>query len=181
MSSAFICGLSCLLILATFWQDFGGTLAFQGQDIIGGAAVIFKAPKRVKDLVGGAAAMMAVRRPPRSGRSSDVARTNRSDRRPPARPSLLRSKRPASKLRLSRMMETHFTIAASMHRRSKPIKKQSSSRRRIPKHRHQLATPTSHLVVLQKPPPLTNRQFACKLTTPVLTATSVMRTTSSGK
>ena len=78
MSSALICGLSCLLILATLWQDIGGSLAFQGQDIIGGAAIIFKAPKRVKDLVGGAAAMMAVRRPPRSGRSSDVARNNRS-------------------------------------------------------------------------------------------------------
>src|ERR1044072_634321 len=60
-------------------QDFGGSLAFQGQDIIGGAAVIFKAPKRVKDLTGGAAAMMASRRPQRTGRSSDVAR---NDRRP---------------------------------------------------------------------------------------------------
>ena len=84
MSSALICGLSCVLILTTLWQDIGGSLAFQGQDIIGGAAVIFKAPKRVKDLVGGAAAMMAVKRPPRSGRTSDVARNNRSDRRPPA-------------------------------------------------------------------------------------------------
>jgi hypothetical protein len=37
----------------------GGSLAFQGQDIIGGAAVIFKTPKRVKDLVGGASAMLA--------------------------------------------------------------------------------------------------------------------------
>src|ERR1044072_3019449 len=65
-------------------QDVGGSLAFQGQDIIGGAAVIFKAPKRVKDLTGGAAAMMASRRPPKTGRSSDVARNNPSDRRPPA-------------------------------------------------------------------------------------------------
>ena len=64
MSSAFICGLSCFLILATLWQDIGGSLAFQGQDIIGGAAVIFKTPKRVKDLVGGASAMLAVKRPP---------------------------------------------------------------------------------------------------------------------
>src|SRR6185436_17671859 len=57
-------------------QDIGGSLAFRGQDIIGGAAVIFKAPKRVKDLTGGAAAMMASRRPQRTGRSSDVARNN---------------------------------------------------------------------------------------------------------
>ena len=80
--------VSCFLILLTvvpahfasvaLFQDMGGTLAFQGQDIIGGAAVIFKAPQRVKDLVGGAATVMAVRRPPRSGRSSEVARnTNR--------------------------------------------------------------------------------------------------------
>ena len=84
MSSALICGLSCFLILATLWQDMAGSLAFQGQDIIGGAAVIFKTPKRVKDLVGGASAMLAVKRPPRSGRSSDVARANRSETRPPA-------------------------------------------------------------------------------------------------
>src|SRR6185503_8246867 len=55
-------------------QDIGGSLAFQGQDIIGGAAVIFKAPRRVRDIVGGAASMMAVRRPPRAGRSTTVAR-----------------------------------------------------------------------------------------------------------
>src|ERR1044071_3414224 len=63
-------------------QDIGGSLAFQGQDIIGGAAVIFKAPKRMRDLTGGAAAMMASRRPQRTSRSSDVARNNPSDRRP---------------------------------------------------------------------------------------------------
>ncbi|HEU5459770.1 MAG TPA: hypothetical protein VFU83_04715, partial [Pyrinomonadaceae bacterium] len=55
-------------------QDIGGTLAFQGQDIVGGAAVIFKPPARVKDLVGGAAMVMATRRPQRASRSSDVAR-----------------------------------------------------------------------------------------------------------
>src|SRR6185503_13092493 len=57
-------------------QDIGGSLAFQGQDIIGGAAVIFKAPQRVRDLVGGAATVMAVKRPPRSTRSSELARNN---------------------------------------------------------------------------------------------------------
>ena len=36
-------------------QDIGGSNAFQGQDIMGGAAVIFKRPARVRDLVGGAA------------------------------------------------------------------------------------------------------------------------------
>src|SRR6185295_19855866 len=73
----------CVSLRALPMQDVGGSLAFQGQDIIGGAAIIFKAPKRVKDLTGGAAAMMASRRPQRTGRSSDVARNNPSDRRPP--------------------------------------------------------------------------------------------------
>jgi hypothetical protein len=76
--------LIVLLAIPPAPQDIGGSLAFQGQDIIGGAAIIFKAPKRVKDLTGGAAAMMASsRRPPRTGRSSDVARNNPAERRPP--------------------------------------------------------------------------------------------------
>src|ERR1051326_1485218 len=58
-------------------QDIGGTLSFQGQVIIGGAAIIFKAPKRVKDLAGNTAAMLAARRPSRSNRSTEVARNNR--------------------------------------------------------------------------------------------------------
>src|SRR6185295_7535559 len=71
----------CVSLRALPMQDVGGSLAFQGQDIIGGAAVIFKAPKRVKDITGGAAAMMASRRPQRTGRSSDVARNTTPDRR----------------------------------------------------------------------------------------------------
>src|SRR4029079_15991237 len=66
----------CVSVRALPLQDVGGSLAFQGQDIIGGAAVIFKAPKRMKDLTGGAAAMMASRRPQRTSRSSDVARNS---------------------------------------------------------------------------------------------------------
>jgi len=58
-------------------QDIGGTLAFQGQDIIGGAAIIFKPPKRVRDIAGNTAAMLAsARRPPRSNRPTEVARNN---------------------------------------------------------------------------------------------------------
>src|SRR6185369_1060156 len=72
----------CVSLRALPVQDIGGSLAFQGQDIIGGAAVIFKAPKRVKDLTGGAAAMMASRRPQRTGRPSDVARNNTPNPRP---------------------------------------------------------------------------------------------------
>ena len=58
-------------------QDIGGTLAFQGQDIIGGAAIIFKAPKRVRDLAGNTAALLAAKRPSRSNRPTEVARNNR--------------------------------------------------------------------------------------------------------
>ena len=69
-------------------QDIGGTLAFQGQDIIGGAAIIFKPPKRVRDLAGNTAAMLAARRPSRSNRPVEVARNNNvTDRnRPTAQP-----------------------------------------------------------------------------------------------
>ena len=60
-------------------QDIGGRLAFQGQDIIGGAAIIFKQPKRVRDLAGNTGAMLAAaRRPSRSNRPSEVARNNNS-------------------------------------------------------------------------------------------------------
>jgi hypothetical protein len=80
---SFLC-LLCIFVVqprAFPLQDIGGTLAFQGQDIIGGAAVIFKAPKR--DLTGGAAAMMAIKRSSsRSNRSAQVARSDR----PPAPP-----------------------------------------------------------------------------------------------
>src|SRR6185312_804523 len=78
-----ICALAIVIcqlvpvVRALVPQDIGGTLAFQGQDIIGGAAIIFKAPRRVKDLAGNTAAMLAARRPARSNRSTEVARNNR--------------------------------------------------------------------------------------------------------
>jgi len=47
-------------------QDIaGGAAALMGQDIIGGASIIFKRPPRVRDLAGGAAALVAKHRPPR--------------------------------------------------------------------------------------------------------------------
>jgi tetratricopeptide (TPR) repeat protein len=63
-------------------QDIGGSNAFQGQDIMGGASVIFKRPARVRDLVG-SAAMLVVKRQPRPSRSSELARNNPPDRRRP--------------------------------------------------------------------------------------------------
>src|SRR5436190_338337 len=60
-------------------QDIAGG-GFQGQDIMGGAAIIFKRPARLKDLVGGTA-MLVVKRPPRSPRTTEIARNN--PRRPP--------------------------------------------------------------------------------------------------
>jgi tetratricopeptide (TPR) repeat protein len=62
-------------------QDIGGSGAFQGQDIMGGAAVIFKRPARVRDLVGGAASLLVVKRQPKPSRPVEVARNN-----PPRRP-----------------------------------------------------------------------------------------------
>src|SRR6185436_6481803 len=78
--------LLIILLALSPLQDIGGSLAFQGQDIIGGAAVIFKAPRRVRDIVGGAASMMAVRRPPRASRSTTVARNNTT--RPTTQPTI---------------------------------------------------------------------------------------------
>ena len=58
----FLCLVSLFVAKDLFprsvYQDIGGSLAFQGQDIVGGAAVIFKPPQRVRDLTGGAAAIM---------------------------------------------------------------------------------------------------------------------------
>src|SRR5258707_4068096 len=53
------CGFSRTIPLLP--QDFAGSSGFQGQDIMGGAAIIFKRPKQVSDLAG-AAAMMVVKR-----------------------------------------------------------------------------------------------------------------------
>ena len=42
-----------------FLQDLiGGASAFRGQDIMGGAAIVFKRPQRVRDVVGGAAMLI---------------------------------------------------------------------------------------------------------------------------
>ena len=47
-------------------QDIsGGASALAGQDIIGGAAITFKRPPRVRDLSGGASMMLVKRRAPR--------------------------------------------------------------------------------------------------------------------
>ena len=64
-------------------QDFAASSGFQGQDIMGGAAIIFKRPKRVNDLAG-AAAMMVVKRQPRSSfRPVEIARNTSPDKRKP--------------------------------------------------------------------------------------------------
>jgi tetratricopeptide (TPR) repeat protein len=66
-------------------QDIaGGISAFRGQDIMGGAAIVFKRPQRLRDLVGGAS-MLVVKRQPRPARTTDIARNNPPDRRRPPR------------------------------------------------------------------------------------------------
>src|ERR1041385_7337283 len=65
-------------------QVSGGASAFQGQDIMGGAAVVFKRPQRVRDIVGGAASLMVVKRSPKAPtHPTEVARNNPPDRRHP--------------------------------------------------------------------------------------------------
>src|SRR5882724_9760374 len=65
--------------IALPFQDIAsGASAFQGQDIMGGAAVIFKRPQRIRDLVGGASmAIVKKSRPPQ------IARNTPPVRRPP--------------------------------------------------------------------------------------------------
>src|SRR6266487_5817868 len=82
-----------LLAISVVWhwtialppQDIvGGASAFQGQDIMGGAAVIFKRPQRVRDLVGGAAMLIVKRQQPRGpARPVEIARNNPPGRRRP--------------------------------------------------------------------------------------------------
>src|SRR6266699_2619191 len=65
-------------------QISGGASAFQGQDIMGGAAIIFKRPQRVRDLVGGAAMLIVKRQQPRGpARPVEIARNNPPGRRRP--------------------------------------------------------------------------------------------------
>lgn len=54
----------------------GGASAFQGQDIMGGAAIVFKRPQRVRDIVGGAAMLVVKRQPKPPVRPTEVARNN---------------------------------------------------------------------------------------------------------
>ena len=66
-------------------QDIaGGIAAFRGQDIMGGAAIVFKRPQRLRDIVGGAS-MLVFKRQARPVRTVEFARANPGDRRrPPA-------------------------------------------------------------------------------------------------
>jgi tetratricopeptide (TPR) repeat protein/O-antigen ligase len=58
------------------FQDIAsGASAFQGQDIMGGAAVIFKRPQRIRDLVGGGSmAIVKKSRPPQIARNTPPVR-----------------------------------------------------------------------------------------------------------
>src|SRR2546426_7222807 len=62
----------------------GGASAFQGQDIMGGAAIVFKRPQRVRDIVGGAS-LLVVKRQPRAAHP-EVARNTPDRRRPRPQP-----------------------------------------------------------------------------------------------
>ena len=61
----------------------GGASAFQGQDILGGAAIIFKRPQRARDLIGGAAMLIVKRQSRPTLRPVEIARNTPTDRRKP--------------------------------------------------------------------------------------------------
>src|SRR6266567_4539028 len=65
-------------------QDIAsGASAFQGQDIMGGAAVIFKRPQRIRDLVGGGGMAIVKKSRPRRPEATEIARNTSSNRRQP--------------------------------------------------------------------------------------------------
>ena len=69
------------LAVAMLLQDIaGGAIAFRGQDIMGGAAIVFNRPQRVRDVVGGAALLIVKRQPRPAISRAEIAR-NTSDRR----------------------------------------------------------------------------------------------------
>src|SRR6266850_6365922 len=78
--------LAAAMTIALTPQVSGGASAFQGQDIMGGAAIVFKRPQRVKDMVGGAAMLVVKRSPKPPVRPTEVARTTPDRRRPRPRP-----------------------------------------------------------------------------------------------
>ena len=71
----------------------GGASAFQGQDIMGGAAIVFKRPQRVRDIVGGAAMLVVKRQPRPPSRPPEVARNDRRQPRPrPGQPEVVEAR-----------------------------------------------------------------------------------------
>src|SRR5687768_7463766 len=65
-------------------QDLAGRAsAFRGQDIMGGAAIVFKRPQRVRDVVGGAAMLIVKRQFRPVVRPVEIARNTPPDRRRP--------------------------------------------------------------------------------------------------
>jgi tetratricopeptide (TPR) repeat protein len=81
--------LSFALVIAAIsapQQAVGGASAFQGQDIMGGAAIVFKRPQRARDLVGGAAMLIVKRAPRPAPRPTEIARNTGDRRRPRPHP-----------------------------------------------------------------------------------------------
>ena len=75
LASVLLAALVCQSLFGLPQDIAGGAAALIGQDIIGGASVIFKRPPRVRDLAGGAAALIAKQRPPRRVTSpTEIAR-----------------------------------------------------------------------------------------------------------
>src|SRR5262245_60071462 len=87
--------LAVLLTLSLLWQlalalpfqDIASrTSSFSGQDIMGGAAVIFKRPQRMRDLVGGASMAIVKKSTRPVTRPAEIARVTPPTRRPREKP-----------------------------------------------------------------------------------------------
>ena len=78
--------LGAAMVSALAPQVSGGANAFQGQDIMGGAAIVFKRPQRVRDMVGGAAMLVVKRSAKPQVKPTEVARTTPDRHRPRPRP-----------------------------------------------------------------------------------------------
>src|SRR5512132_3119102 len=78
LAIALVAGLMSQTLFGWPQDIAGGASALVGQDIIGGASVVFKRPPRVRDLAGGAAALLVRHRPPRRTSPTTIARNRPS-------------------------------------------------------------------------------------------------------
>src|SRR4029079_18441509 len=74
----------CAAMVSALAPPQGLGSGFQGQDIMGGAAIVFKRPQRVRDLLAGSSSLVVVKRS--KPKPVEEARNTPPDRRRPPRP-----------------------------------------------------------------------------------------------